>query len=591
MSPLDMSPSFDRMTVSVFPCTPTQLVDNLRGRLPQDMFKSLKSAVRVTCKKAHRDPDKWVLASAQELIELIREMHPLAIGMEPSYWRVTSSRVMAVLGHNGVQLLSGHCKSVLSDEWASLVALARLLDEPRTRSLMPFIRDRMAADRQPDQITQSDYVAYCGNVDQFSQRKNKKGSKQGTRRDWNYFAKRIREWPKVVFDLPSARDDYILAEANMPPAVAEFDARAAEPLRGNRKYRKRRRRLSPETVKSRKYTFRRIVSAAIASGISRDRLKTIADVCDPDVLEAAYNYILDSVEEKRTRKGISTKGFEGTCDVSRLAGFMFAIAEQWIGVTGAELDEQIRVRDDFEHIQQGMAEKNRKLIAKFESERAIADFLRTPARVMAAYDGVATLSLHDCIEMQMAAAMALFMRVLVRMENMKRILDGTHLVENGWGADRKVQLIFSAEEVKNEEYLETLLSPRTVKVLDAYKQRAWPKLRRGTSKALFPGYGDKHKGASCFGKQLSDFVERHTGIRVSPHQFRHLGGYFHLKRFPGDYATVQKMLGHRRIETTIKFYTGTMERKAAFEKYDTELDARIDEAETNERENTKVRVK
>jgi integrase len=589
LSPLYPAPYFDGATLSLFPCTPSQLVDNLRGRVPRDTFKTLKSAVRVTCKKAHRDPDKWVLASAQELVDQIRDMHPLQIGMKPSYWRVTSSRVMNVLSQNGVHLLSGHCKTVLSDEWASLVALARLLDEPRTRSLMPFIRDRMAAGRRPHQITQTDYDAYCGNVDMFSQRKNKKGSKLAARSDWNFFARRIPEWPKANFRLQEPRDEYILAKADMPQAVAEFDARATEALRGNRKYAKRRRRLSAETIKSRKYTFRRIVSAAVAAGISRERLM-IADVCDPEVLEAAYNYILDSVEEKRKRKGECTKRVEGTCDVSRLAGFMFAIAEQWVGVKGAALEEHVQMREDFEHIQQGMAIKNQKLLAKFQSDRAIADFLRTPARVMASFDNVTDLSVHDCVEMQMAAAMALFTRVLVRMENMKRILVGTHLTENH-GVERKVLLIFSPEEVKNEEYLETLLSPRIVAVLDTYMQRAWPKLRRGASKALFPGYGGKHKGASCFGRQLSNFVKRHTGIAVSPHQFRHLGGYFHLKRFPGDYATVQKMLGHRRIETTIKFYTGTMDRKAAFEKYDTDLDARIDEAEANERNNAKVRVK
>ena len=318
--------------------------------------------------------------------------------------------------------------------------------------------------------------------------------------------------------------------------------------------------------------------------IERDKLQTIADVCDPEVLEVAFNYILDPVQTKHRSQ------VEGTGDVSRLAGLMYAVAEQWAGITGPKLEELQVLREDFQHIQHGMAEKHQRVIAKFSSDRAIAAFLKTPARVMAMYHNVAELNVHQCVEMQLAAAMALYTRAPVRVENMKQIVDGEHLVEHGWGLDRKALLIFGADEVKNSEYLETLLSMRVVAILDTYKERAWPKLLRGATKFLFPGYGDNHKSASCFGMQLANSVLRHTGVPVTPHQFRHLSGLFHLCRHPGDYATVQKMLGHRRIETTIKFYTGTTDRKAAFEKYDSGIDARIEEADHNERANAKVRV-
>jgi hypothetical protein len=513
------------------------------------------------------------------LVDAIHSVHPVLAGINPNYWRVTSSRVTTVLRHNGIEFLSGRCKTELPEREARLIALARLVDEPRTRTLMPFIRDRVRIGRGFHEVTQQDFEDYCRRVDTLSPRKNKVGTKQGVRRDWNYFAERIDEWPKVFFTMESKRDDYLLPDKELPEAIIEFDAKADVPFKNKRTGRKRRKRLSPATIASRKYTFRRILSAAVAAGIPKEVLRSMADVCDPDVLAAAFNFILGRADK------------DGTCDVCRLAVLMRAVGEQWVELTGAKLEAINGFCEEYEHVQQGMAEKNKRMLAQFSSDRIIREFLKTPARVIARYNGVEKLTRHDCVEIQMATAMAILIRVLIRMENLKQIVDGTHLVESGFADSRKVLLIFGEDEVKNTEYLETLLSPRVVAVIDAYKERAWPRLRRGPSKFLFPGYGDKHKAASCFGGQLANFVRRHTGIRVTAHQFRHLGGFFHLLRRPGDYASVQKMLGHRRIETTIKYYTGTMERRAAFATYDADIDARIDEVDAVERATAKVRVK
>ncbi len=579
-SPLDVAPPFGGATC--FPCTPAQLVENIYGKASAADFKGLKSAVRVVCRLLNKDPNTWVLNSAKDLVDAVHSVHPIRANVTPSYWTTTSSRVMAVLRRNGVEFLSGRCNTELPPEWARLIVAARLLDAARTRSLLPFFRDRFAIGRLPSDIAQLDFEEYCWRVDQLSNRKNKLAGKQAVQRDWNFFVSRIDGWPQVPFSFHNKRKDYLLPEHEMPPAVAEFDAKKRMPLRGNRKFSVRRRHLSPATIDGRCYQFRRIVSAAVRGGIDPKRLQTIADVCDPEVLEVAFNLILDRVEAKLHRE------VNGTCDVSRLAGLMLAVGEQWAGATGPALERLTELRDDFLHIQDGMAEKNQRLLSQFRSDLAIAEFLKTPARVMASYDKVGVLTESDCVEMQLAAAMALFTRVPVRMENMKQVVDGVHLVEHGWGSDRKVLLIFGSDEVKNSEYLETLLSARVVGVLDKYKEKAWPRLKRANTKYLFPGYGDNYKSASCFGMQLANFVRRHTGVRVTPHQFRHLCGYFHLRRHPGDYATVQKLLGHKRIETTIRFYTGTMDRVAAFEKYDAGIEARIAEAE--EKETTKIRM-
>jgi integrase len=47
-----------------------------------------------------------------------------------------------------------------------------------------------------------------------------------------------------------------------------------------------------------------------------------------------------------------------------------------------------------------------------------------------------------------------------------------------------------------------------------------------------------------------------TGLRITVHQFRHAAAAIYLKDHPGNYETVRQLLGHRDIQTTIRFYCG-----------------------------------
>ena len=54
-----------------------------------------------------------------------------------------------------------------------------------------------------------------------------------------------------------------------------------------------------------------------------------------------------------------------------------------------------------------------------------------------------------------------------------------------------------------------------------------------------------------FSGQITERVEKATGLCITVHQFRHAAAAMWLKHRPGDYETVRRMLGHRNIQTTI----------------------------------------
>ena len=73
---------------------------------------------------------------------------------------------------------------------------------------------------------------------------------------------------------------------------------------------------------------------------------------------------------------------------------------------------------------------------------------------------------------------------------------------------------------------------------------------------LFPGEAGGCKDSKTFSGQITDRIQKATGLCITVHQFRHAAAALWLKHHPGDYETVRRVLGHRNIQTTIRFYCG-----------------------------------
>ena len=153
----------------------------------------------------------------------------------------------------------------------------------------------------------------------------------------------------------------------------------------------------------------------------------------------------------------------------------------------------------------------------------------------------------------------------VRMSNLTKLDIEQNLVRPGQG--RALHIVIGAEEVKNREPLEYPLPPESVDLLERYIREFRPHLTSAGNTALFPGIGGGPKNQAFFGTQISRTVRAHTGLRVHPHLFRHIGAKLFLDANPGAYEVVRRVLGHRSIDTTTGFYTG-LETAAAVRHFD-----------------------
>ena len=72
----------------------------------------------------------------------------------------------------------------------------------------------------------------------------------------------------------------------------------------------------------------------------------------------------------------------------------------------------------------------------------------------------------------------------------------------------------------------------------------------------FPEKIGQPKQKLHFSKQITVRIQKTTGLQITVHQFRHAAAAIWLKHHPGAYEHIHRVLGHRNLTTTVKFYCG-----------------------------------
>jgi len=124
------------------------------------------------------------------------------------------------------------------------------------------------------------------------------------------------------------------------------------------------------------------------------------------------------------------------------------------------------------------------------------------------------------------------------------------------GPEPTYHLVIPPEGVKNDLTLEYPLPKVLSEMLALYLAVFRPRLCRRDNHWLFPGELGGYKTNGTLRSQIIDRIVDELGIRVTPHQFRHLAAALILEKDPANYELVRRVLGHKNLQTTIKFYVG-----------------------------------
>jgi integrase len=233
----------------------------------------------------------------------------------------------------------------------------------------------------------------------------------------------------------------------------------------------------------------------------------------------------------------------------------------------------------------GMTDKNRQALKPFEAEHRRRQLVNLPARIFDTLPRRGQPSHGLAVRLQTALAVAILLSVPIRARNLARLAFGDNLLlrDGTWWVE------IPGNEVKNGQAIEMQLAMRTGQLLEIYRERVLPVLAPATSRWVFAGQNDSHKAEVTQAQQIKSLMTRELGCPLSPHQFRHLVGYLYLLHDPSGHEVVRNMLGHRSIQTTIRFYAG-MEGLAAARQYDAMLQELSDEPPAATRRKRQGRV-
>jgi integrase len=311
----------------------------------------------------------------------------------------------------------------------------------------------------------------------------------------------------------------------------------------------RARALAPLSLTLQRSHIHSAVTAAAAAGIPLDQLTSLATLVELETFRALLRH---RWREDGGRLSAFTHG---------LAVTLIAIASEWVKASADVIAKLKALRSKLGTLPPGLTEKNQALLRTFDDPRLIADLIQLPDRLWhAARRGLAK-SRWPFIDLQSALTIDILIHLPLRPANLAALRFDTHL---HWpqGRRKPALLTFNGDETKNDAVLDFEIPAALADRLQVYRNEIAPRVTGTRPDAVFVTFTGKPRTQAAIKVAIQKTVLRHLGVKITPHQFRHLAAKIILDANPGAYELVRQLLGHRNLKTTTNFYAGIDTRRA-----------------------------
>ncbi len=393
---------------------------------------------------------------------------------------------------------------------------------------------------------------------------------RGTIAAWSHGQRHIDRWPGGDLGLPPAQTRfYALPWSDFPESFqqdvekylsrenASFlgqleevaNAGIAKFLTENMRSGRARRPLRKRTKDNYRSAFRRAASILVQGGKPAASIAGIADlVAVPDVLK-----ILTFLSDR-------TKKEEGG-HLGYMALVLFFAAR-----------DHVKVRPDHAGMLEALWEKVRGLrgemskrsfarLRQFDDEAAKTKMAALPKILATAARRHGKIDTVSIKLFRTALFTAIGLDTANRAGNITNLELERHVSLRPAGKKWMAEIANPASEVKNNQDLFSVVKPDTAALLREWIDRYRPALLKeygGESKYLFPSQGGGHLSGSLATQSLKDAAAYYAGLDMTPHAIRAYLGKLILDEFPDAYPDVQRLLGHKRLETTLNYYAPVM---------------------------------
>jgi integrase len=511
-------------------------------RLKDDPFlgptrrRDLISAVLRVSKIVNIDPNATP-ASLPYMRPLIKKVWPAKHGLRPKTWRNLRSNFRSAL-----QQVLPPLPRRIDPEWEKL--RSRLPDQRMKAGLSRFIHYCEREDVTPALVCDAVLTRFLAKLETDTLVPSPRDCHRRTCQLWNEAAGKVPGWPQVRVSVPAPQNlRGTLPLSAYPERVQKEFELCISPPRGHRftqqGYQKR---LRPATVAQKKILIELAFHAVVEAGTDPATITTLDYLFEPHVFQTILQRYCENDEDETPRP-----------TARNLAGTLIALAKQRLGSEPAALAriaELRRLRKCLGPQPEGLTAENRQLLREFADPGTRARLLSLPERL--ADSAARATPVRGAQTMAVAVAVAILLSAPMRISNLAGLHLERHLRRPG--GPRSLLLIeIPPEEVKNSVRLSYELPRRVTSFVDRFVRDFRPLLANAGNPYLFP-VRSHHKDPKAFSREIRQVIADWVGIDMSAHQFRHLAGLLMQRNSPGSIAALAQLLGHKRVDTAIRYY-------------------------------------
>lgn len=505
------------------------------------------SALR-TVAKAIGQPPNAVPANPPAITRRLKTFKPAELGLKSSSWSNALYLAAKAFRATGCYVAPGAYNVPFGPAWAALAD--RIEDDGLRYGLSRFMHIASEFGWAPGEIGEEHFARFRFHLETRLSCKDPDRQWLRVRQLWNRAARTTPGWPQNFVKTATASKGYCFDWSTFRPnLMADVAAYRAKRSSVDLFSEEAPCLLGALSLDDHEFKIRQFASALVRSGVDIELLAGVKDLLEPDRVKMGIRFFLSRSD------GVLTAQIVGIANVLvGLARFGRGISEEGQAAAMAVLSKVLKDETGRPRFKRtGMTPKNKGLLRQFDDPVNVAKIVYAPDTLCEGLPLHGPLTVRQAQAVRSALMVELLLVFPIRETNLASLRLDKHFQWSRAGRQGTVSIYIQLDEVKNEVDLEVQLPDRSAMILRYYLEKARPVLGDPASPWLFPGRKG-HLHPRGMGEQFRRVLLSKVGLHVNMHFMRHLCAKLYLDRNSGQFETIRRALGHKCIETTMKFY-------------------------------------